>query len=470
MAWLFDAGGNDGYNDCRNLQKVDGDRHGVILLPTKALAVAAGCTIIGSGDGASAHEWSGVTGGAGTGSGGSFDVWTSHGSGTGTAGDVSNTSSWCVIRFPTGAELLLTGTDSPGAGFDSYGYVDFSPADGFSSAGVGPSTPPGLPADVIRIRGGNFPGNSTQLISFTGDSYIHIGFQDAAVNGAWPWFWATYHDTGNVIFDRLGLAALDGPDTNDTAPWYVFGTDGSPGNAAAGTQNFRLVEIQGQGEAFETVFGSNNFAPNTLVRDAVPDLSNDSPFDATPYMWTLPYYRRFGVANEEYYAGAPQDVYGRGQAGLDYPDYFDVDGFRYVHWGQTCIPWGEVSSSPPDPLGNGAASDSGAELRRIEENSAGAVDGTPPVVNIFTDSALTSKNQIVAVTVSDDVALALVTVLIWIPSLNVTECAYHNGSFRAPYKSSTILGNTFFVQRDGGWPANFQGEATAIDTSGNLTS
>lgn len=97
-----------------------------------------------------------------------------------------------------------------------------------------------------------------------------------------------------------------------------------------------------------------------------------------------------------------------------------------------------------------------------------------PVVTFTTPAGpLGALNTPVTFTVSDDVDVALVTALVKFPALGVTECAFHDGSFRFPYQASSLvvgLSHEFTLVREGGWPSDFDLDVSAVDDEGNITS
>lgn len=93
----------------------------------------------------------------------------------------------------------------------------------------------------------------------------------------------------------------------------------------------------------------------------------------------------------------------------------------------------------------------------------------PVITNITPAGRLPSKNTVVEVSITDNVSVELVTILAKFPSLGLTECVWHNGSFRAPYEQSAQSSFDFDLRRTGGWPADFDLEVTAVDNEGNIT-
>lgn len=357
MTWLFNAGGRDGYNDCRNLLKVDTDRHGVYFLPMKALAVAAGWTVKGSGR-TGAHEFQGTTGGAGTGSGGAYDVWNS-------VANVSSALSWCVLEAPDGVdEMLLVGTDQAGNTWDAYGHVMYLPGGGYTSAGIGPTTPPATVAGEFAIRGGRPFTSGVNLAEFSGSARMHFAFDPEPDQGVYRFL--VFNTTpANAPHDSYGLLTLEGGPEWDTKLFFYYCVPG--GGAVAGANVFGIRETQSFGLASVRTFTAASLITTSMITAVAPTGSNDDPFDGTDIMWTIPYLRQNGVANEEYYAGVCKDLFARAHAGLDYPNYFDFKGYRYVHWGVAALPWGRVVDSPPAPLtvAGVAGTDTGCRVENL---------------------------------------------------------------------------------------------------------
>lgn len=94
-------------------------------------------------------------------------------------------------------------------------------------------------------------------------------------------------------------------------------------------------------------------------------------------------------------------------------------------------------------------------------------DSNPPTVQITTPGALTSRTDPVLFEVVDDSPLSLVVVAARYPDLRRTELIYVGASFYTPYGSSSREGNSFTVQRDGGWPSGFDLIVSAVDEHGN---
>lgn len=472
MAWSFDAGGNDGINDTRNILKADGDRHGVLFLPIKALAVANGWAVVASGDGASLFEWDGVTAGNGTGSGGKADVWTSHGTGTGTAGDVSNQLAWCVLEDPAGNQLFLQGTSSAGIGWDCYGSVYYLPGGGYSSTGINATTGPAAASGEIRLRGAR-GGAGANLIGYIGSSKFWIAFDDEERAGTHRWFWAVW-EASVQPYDVLGVMTLGDPNENETAPWFILGGGTSGSGGPSGTSVFSIWEVQSEGLGAERNYTSTSFDSACLTFDVGSGNGADDPWTGQSIMYNLPYIRQFGSANDEYVAGIMEEIYTRSDLSVDYPDYFDHNGLRYVHFGDIALPWGYTDDSPPDPEDTtSSGSDSGVRVVEFGVVSAGgAADVTPPVVTFGVPPGTTiARNQALPVDVEEETAIRASVILVEFPSQGVYEVAWDSEGFAPRYADSerTAIsgGFRYTLRRSGGWFSTPTIRALAIDTAGN---
>jgi len=350
MSWIWNAGGNDGVNDTRNLSKPDGWRHGVVFLPLKAILVAAGWTVEGSGDGDALYEFRGTTGGAGTGSGGAYDVWTSDdGTTSVSAGNVSNALAWCVLKAPTGTmQILMVGTTQAASGWDAYGNILFSHADGYVAAGISATVPPATVTDEKAVIGGTRPFSSgEELISFSTAGYVHIGANTEAVAGYYGFWWATVNTSG-TRFNSLQLSPIFGARSWDVAPYlWQAGIIGEHG-----------FTWEKKGLTSETWF--NNFGwPAALLFDKAYWRAS-SYFD--PETSDLPMGEpmiigRSGVVSQEHFRGVLPHSRMRaatsdGTTTADYPSITeqDPDGLVWLHWNDLALPWDDTVS-PPTPSG-----------------------------------------------------------------------------------------------------------------------
>ena len=365
MTWTFDAGGGDGVNATRNLAKVDGHRHGVVFLPVKALLASVGWTVEGSGDGASLHEFRGTTAGAGTGSGGAFDVWTvDNQSDDGAAGNVSNALTWSVLKAPTGTmEILLVGTSQTSSGWDAYGSICFSHSAGYAAAGVGPTTPPGAPADEQILIGARPFGSGAVLVDYPGAQWVHVAANDAAVNGIYGFYYCTV-DTSGVRKQMLQLVPLLATRPWDVAP-YAFLT------AATGQT---IHEWEKKGLTGERFYVNTSWMGQILFNQAFWNgLGYDDPETGDLPMGEPQIIAMKSQANQEYFRGVMPDVRIRAAASdgaavsADYPSLTerDPDGVTWLHWDDQALPW-DVSASPPTPSG-GTGGTTAVDWFRMED-------------------------------------------------------------------------------------------------------
>ena len=178
-----------------------------------------GWVIAGSGDGLAAYSQDGND----AGSGGHWDVLTTHDTwNSGTANSWSNPGAWFVLRAPSGIEFLYSrDTATATADADDY-YVGHSVSDGYGTAGASASTRPNAPADEEDFVGTR--GLYANVgITYNQSCYVHVGAEDADVNGARPFYaLVTNSATGTVMYwcmmDALDATGLIG----DPQPW-VYG-------------------------------------------------------------------------------------------------------------------------------------------------------------------------------------------------------------------------------------------------------
>jgi hypothetical protein len=142
----------------------------------KELAVQAGYTVVGSGDGGSRVAWNGVTSQlpiGEQGSGGAYDCWQTGAVRTdgvptqATAGDAGNARAWCVLECGSGRQLLLqmpAGT----TGWQGYGSLAVTRG---GSSGFNPGS---NPAPIITPTTCPNPP-----VSGAGDEYFYLGSRNS---------------------------------------------------------------------------------------------------------------------------------------------------------------------------------------------------------------------------------------------------------------------------------------------------
>ncbi len=479
MTWIHDAGGNDGYNSTLEISKADGDRHGVLFLPIKALAVAAGWTVTGSGDGASAHEFNGTTGGAGAGSGGAYDVWTTQGAGSGGAGDASNNRAWVLLTDPGGtAQLLLVGVNNSGSGWDAYGNVLYAPKGGYAATGIGPTTPPAAAATEFILRGDRAFGSGAQLINFTGAAYLNILFDNALDGGVYRFLVGVWDRNLSAVHDTWGVMTFEeGSDTGiatwETDPTFILG-GGS--NAATGASPASLRETQSLGQSAERTYTTTNFLSNSIWDSKwAPENSPDDPVDGSAYAVTIGYLRQEAVANEEYGPLFMKDIYTTVTSPTaTYPDYTDNErtGLRFVHWGNLLLPFG-LTASAQVPAGGSSVKTKILEFLPHLVGVGGSADETAPTLSNLSpaDGAALARTDTVTFDVTDAVGLRDVLVMVEFPATGEYEVIHDGDNFAATYSSSTRTaitnGYRFVLTRENGWIGSPTFRVQAIDTSGN---
>jgi len=384
MPWSWDAEGKDGFNDVRNILKVDGHRHGVLFYPMKALLVSKGWTVEGTGDGATTHEFRGTTGGAGTGSGGAYDVWTADtGNDDGSAGNVSNALTWCVLKAPTGTmEILLVGTSQTSSGWDAYGNICFSHADGYAAAGIGPTTPPAAPTDEQIIFGSRPFGSGFELVAFPGNQYVHLGANSTAVNGIYGFWYATVSIAGTRE-NMMQLVPIFAARSWDVAPYVFLSADTG--------QTVKTWEKKGlTGERF---YVNTAWQQQIMMNIAFWNgLSYDDPETGDLPMGEPQIIGMKSVANQEHFRGVLPDVRVRAAAAdgaavsAEYPSLTerDPDDITWLHWDDQAFPW-DSTASPPTPLG-GSGGTTAVEWFRMVDLAPVVVGATVTYVNRVWDS------------------------------------------------------------------------------------
>jgi hypothetical protein len=158
------------------------DYGGTQFFNLKELAVQAGYTVVGSGDGGTRVAWNGVTSAlpiGEQGSGGAYDCWqTGAVRTTGSpvvAGDAGNARAWCVLECGTGRQLLLQMT-SVTSGYSGYGSlaVTRGGSSGFNPAPIAANTCPNPP------------------VSGAGDEFFYIGSRNGTGGDLWNYLVTDY--------------------------------------------------------------------------------------------------------------------------------------------------------------------------------------------------------------------------------------------------------------------------------------
>jgi len=425
----------------------------VAFFTVKEGLVASGLwTVEGSGDGTSAFEFNGTTGGAGTGSGGAYDLWTSS--------TIAGTpDAWIVFQDPIGRQLLMQArlpgdaTTGPRARI----YWDFSGA--YTSAGISATVPPAATTDEKLLV-----GTRAASATFGNNSAKHISFfaKDEMVSNVAPFHLLQYNHTGGSDA-TFGLFAIENPHPSDTQN-YIWMNAGSNQNMAtyeaglpAGTwaTSVQWTSRFNLNSPFTTSFSSTpDYPQHTTVT-----VNNVTSGDTSHRMFRG---KVHGIVTNNTTGVSPYRL----------PNITnkDRDGITYVYDTYVSYFWSDDDAHPfPETPSIAAGVVESAEFLYVEP--AGVNDVIPPVITINTPAGqLANRNASVTFDVTDDVALALVTVAVNFPSLGITELAYHNGSFRAPYTSSTLVGNTYTLSRTGGWPVDFNLDVTAVDAGGNVAS
>lgn len=470
MSWTWNAGGNDGFTDVRNIVKLSGERHGRLFFPLKALLVAMGWTVEGSGDGVALSEFRGVTGGAGTGSGGAFDVWTADtGANDASAGNVSNSNAWCVLQSPSGEQFLLVGTNQSPPGFDGFGTVAVSPAKKYSGGGIGPALPPVPTIDERLLRGDRATG--VALIPVGADARIQLGAQSEPDRLIWPFFFVSVTHPAGAAHDMLFWCPVSRKRSWVPAPQvFVLAATGlemtkkeSPGLGAE-----RWITAADWSSAFALNNGFWN------------DGANSDPSTKDLPVGQVPITSQVGIAGEEYFEGvvdaplmraATQD--GFGVVG-DYPKLtqIDADGLTWLHFGRVIVPWDDTLAAPTPQGGTPGAT----QVEFILLGQDPAKNLVPPVVSALDPPAGTDiePDQVVSFEITDDVgSFARIFVSVKDLDSGVEEVVHDGDAFNGFFveqSTRTLIsgGIRYEILRRGGWTGTrIEVNARAIDEDGN---
>lgn len=470
MAWIWNAGGNDGFGDVRNLVKVDGHRHGVLFFPLKALLVAMGWTVEGSGDGNVLVEFRGSTGGAGTGSGGAYDVWTADtGAHDASPGNVSNALAWCVLQSPSGKQILLVGTGQTVAGFDAYGTIEVSPGKKYAAAGIGASNPPAVTSDSRLLRGDRAVG--AELVDAAGAGRIHIGAQSQETRGIWPFFYVAVTNPGALVHDMLIRCPI-----SSNRSWVL-----SPQVYVQGADGLEMTKKESPGLGAERWITAADWIA-AFAFDA--GFWNDGAFD-DPSTGDLPVGQvaiasQVGVPNEEYFEGVIDVPFVRAAVqdgaavAADYPKLTqqDANGITWLHVGKVLVPWDDTMTQPiPD---GGTPGTTAAEF--IVQGEGAQKNLVPPVISALSPPAGTDiePDQVVSFEVTDDVgSFARIFVVAKDLDSGIAEVVHDGDAFNGFFveQSTRVLiagGIRYELLRRDGWTGTrLEISAFAIDEDGN---
>lgn len=421
------------------------------LWPLKEALVAGGLwSVIGSGDGISTYEFRGATGGAGTGSGGQWDVWEVQ-------GDSGNQFAWILFEDPQGRQMLILGKIV--TFISDYFTLAFDYNGNYNSTGVNATTPPAATADEQLIH-----NTRASQLPFQGTSagWFSIFAQDEEINGVSAFHIVAYRGTDTKV-NMLGYFPItDVVDpTIELEPWLFLETNN--GNVstyeAIGTAGERFLA---NGSRSVSIMEAANTSLSSGTVD-YPMIISSVVFGTTTSINTR-YTRGIGYGFQTNSHRIPP---------MDFPNVSspDASGITYLFFEYFAIWWDDAVSPTLPSVSSGTPVVVDTGFLSFGEGASGGGDVTPPVISITTPAGpLASRTAPLVFDVSDDTAVALTTVLVNFPTLGITECAYHNGSFRAPYTGSTFAAPTFTLTRTGGWPADPTLDVSAVDTSGNIQS
>lgn len=208
------------------------DWAGRYLFALKELAVSAGYTVVGSGDGDSRFAYDGQTGalpGAQQGSGGSYDCWLTGASRSDSApavaGDAGNADAWCVIEDPGGRQVLLVMTSQGGSNWSGYCRIAVARAGagGFDGSAAAASTIPGTPSggagDERWAFGTRASASGVQVFLYAETGRIHMYADDTggAVDGGLPLGFLAIDSSFNVEA-YFAVVPMDEASSEDADP------------------------------------------------------------------------------------------------------------------------------------------------------------------------------------------------------------------------------------------------------------
>lgn len=173
-----------------NQPKIGAVYAGRFFFLLKELAVTAGWTVKGSGDGGTRFGYRSGTSVpvAERGSGGEFDCWRtgtggSHADGL-VAGDPRH-GSWLVLEND-GREVLLCPTAASGSNYDGYGRMFYAPkgSGGFAAGVANATTPPGPATHELALFGTRAAPNGANIFLYNEDGYVQLWADDAPEGAA----------------------------------------------------------------------------------------------------------------------------------------------------------------------------------------------------------------------------------------------------------------------------------------------
>lgn len=257
------------------------DWAGKFLFLLKEIAVSAGWTVKGSGDGGTRFGYSGVTAalaGAQQGSGGDFDCWitgtgTAHTSGL-QAGDPRH-GSWIVLEND-GRELLIAPSAQTAASWDGYCRILYARrgAGGFDGSVASATEIPGAATGEAEIAGTRASSDGDSVFLYADSGYVNLWADDAAELGALALGFMTVSSTTPAkhwMCVAPVIAATSQGLTVDPDPAGVFYAANGPflgsGQGYAwnyGSGAMEAIDLGGRGDSF---WGGNGAPDPTAAKD-----------------------------------------------------------------------------------------------------------------------------------------------------------------------------------------------------------
>lgn len=303
-----------------------GAEMGGALFEIKELLVSAGWSVVGSSDGSS-FEFNGTTGGAGTGSGGTFDLWD-------TFTDANGTDRWMLMEQPGGGRQYMFRRRSS----TNTANFSMSPGGNFIGAGASASVPP--TASDQRFIWQTTTTSDSDTYTDNSDGYFNVWARDDAVNGEYAWGFFTVDGANGTDIDyACGVVPVDNADPSDTEPlaFYHSTTSDITWQAVnANTSNFEA--------SLDNVDGYSGFGPGQAA--ARPGQGGGGEDLASPVYLsnTTPEAFIKGTVNTEF-------VVMKG-ANRNYPDLFKVgtapNEVYYVYSANLSflMPWDDAGTVP----------------------------------------------------------------------------------------------------------------------------
>lgn len=294
-----------------NQAKISGEYAGAALFALKELAVSAGYTVRGSGDGDLLFAWDGYTAALGAGdqgSGGAYDCWQTGASRTDASSsdpkDAGNTSAWCVLEDASGRQIYLQMTTQP-TGYAGYviigvaraGSGGFKPAAGPIGANTGPGAPTAAGDEYFFYGSRN--GTGANAFDGTDSGYYHMWADSTpGVDGALPLGIFFVDGSGNSAGYFAVVPIVANESSSDADPCVYESTTARAWDWAAGpTYTIRSTNTQGissfwvnQGQA-DPVTGDTSIAAPQYVT------ATNECFKGTPHstgLRLLPLARAWG--------------------------------------------------------------------------------------------------------------------------------------------------------------------------------